>query len=406
MSKLDALFLQQLDEAESRHVRRRLRRVEPSVPGRIVLDGRTLLNFSSNDYLGLARHPALCERAREWADAYGTGAQASRLVCGNLTPHETIEAKIAQAKGTEAAVLLASGWQANAAILPALLRVARARGEPRVYTDRLNHASLHHGCQAAGVRQIRFLHNDLDHLESLLQAQRLKDDADGTAGASFIVTESVFSMDGDRVDVIRLADIARRYDAFVYLDEAHATGVLGPEGMGLAALAPSGIDLAMGTFSKAMGSFGAYIAGSRAMCDYLINTCSGFIYTTALPPQVLGAIDAALDLVPTLDDARVKLAARADRLRAGLHRLGIDTADSSTHIVPAMIGDAQRALEISAALQRAGFLVIAIRPPTVPAGTSRLRIALSAAHGDDDVDALLAALAEIIGRSTTIDGQA
>jgi 8-amino-7-oxononanoate synthase len=335
-------------------------------------------------------------------------------VCGNLSLHEAIEAKIAKAKGTEASLLLASGWQANAAVLPALLRVPRESGKaqreaqaPRVYSDRLNHASLHHGCQAAGVRQIRFRHNDLDHLESLLQAQRVADGDNAASGAtpSFIITESVFSMDGDRVDVVRLADIAQRYGAFVYLDEAHATGVLGPKGMGLAGLAPGGIDLTMGTFSKAMGGFGAYIAGSRAMCDYLINACSGFIYSTALPPQVLGAIDAALDLVPTLDAERAWLAARADRLRNGLNRLGIDTADSSTQIVPAIIGDAQRALEISAELQSAGFLVIAIRPPTVPAGTSRLRIALSAAHSDDDVDALLAALAKILGKSTMMGEQ-
>ncbi|MPT28508.1 MAG: 8-amino-7-oxononanoate synthase [Achromobacter sp.] len=386
MSKLDTLFSSELARAEARRVRRRLRTATAAAPGRIVLGGAPVLNFSSNDYLGLSRHPLLVERAREWAARHGAGAQASRLVCGNLDLHEQVEAKLARLKGTEAALLLASGWQANAAVLPALLRAAAGQGEIELYADKLNHASLHHGCQAAGARQIRFRHNDLDHLESLLAARA------GPAAAPavrFIITESVFSMDGDRTDVARLAALAERYQAFVYLDEAHATGVLGPGGMGLAGLAPGGIDLAMGTFSKALGGFGAYVAGSRALCDYLVNACSGFIYTTALPPAVLGAMDAALDLVPTLDAERARLAASGQRLRGALRSLGVDTGGSSTQIVPAIVGDAARALALAATLEQRGLLAVAIRPPTVPAGTSRLRIALSAAHRDADIDQLI-----------------
>jgi len=397
MSKLDSLFFSELAAADTRRVRRRLRTATAAPPGRIVLNGAPVLNFSSNDYLGLSKHPLLIERAREWAARHGAGAQASRLVCGNLDLHEQVEAKLARLKGTEAALLLASGWQANAAVLPALLRAAASQGDIELYADKLNHASLHQGCQAAGVKQIRFRHNDLDHLESLLAA---KVKAGGGTGAGtgagrgkpvsrFIVTESVFSMDGDRTDVARLADLADRYQAFVYLDEAHATGVLGPGGMGLAGLAPGRIDLAMGTFSKALGGFGAYVAGSRALCDYLINTCSGFIYTTALPPAVLGAMDAALDLVPTLDAERARLGANGDRLRAALQDMGLDTGDSSTQIVPAIVGDEARALDMAASLERRGLLAVAIRPPTVPAGTSRLRLTLSAAHRDADVAQLI-----------------
>lgn len=386
MSKLDPLFTSALAEADARRVRRRLRTATAAPAGRIALDGVPALNFSSNDYLGLSRHPLLIERSREWAARHGAGAQASRLVCGNLDLHEQVEAKLARLKGTEAALLLASGWQANAAVLPALLRAAAGLGEVQVYADKLNHASLHHGCQAAGVRQIRFRHNDLDHLEALLAARA---DPSAPPAARFIITESVFSMDGDRSDVARLAALAGRYQAFVYLDEAHATGVLGPGGMGLAGLAPGGIDLAMGTFSKALGGFGAYVAGSRALCDYLVNACSGFIYTTALPPSVLGAMDAALDLVPTLDAERTRLAASGERLRAALRGLGVDSGDSSTQIVPAIVGDEARALALAAALEQRGLLAVAIRPPTVPAGTSRLRIALSAAHRDADVDQLI-----------------
>ena len=386
MSTLDSLLQAALTDAEHHAVRRRLRVTQPLSAGHIALQGRSLLNVSSNDYLGLSRHPALLERAHAWAKSHGTGAQASRLVTGTMDLHRQVETKLAALKGTEAALLFASGWQANAAVLPALIKAAAALGEPQVYTDKLNHASLHHGCQAAGVRQIRFRHNDLDHLERLLIAR-----AD-TPGARFIVTESVFSMDGDRVDIRRLAEIGRRYNACIYLDEAHATGVLGATGMGLASEVPGEIEVAMGTFSKALGSFGAYIAGSRLLCDYLVNACSGFIYTTALPPQVLGAIDAALDLIGTMDAERQTLTRHANRVRSALHEIGVDTADSSTQIIPAMVGDASRALAISAALEADGILAIAIRPPTVPPGTSRLRIALSAAHTDDDIDRLIASL--------------
>ncbi|MDH1304594.1 aminotransferase class I/II-fold pyridoxal phosphate-dependent enzyme [Achromobacter sp. GD03932] len=387
MSKLDPLFSSELARAQARRVRRRLRTASAAAPGRLVLEGEPVLNFSSNDYLGLSRHPLLVERSREWAARHGAGAQASRLVTGNLDLHEQVEAKLARLKGTEAALLLASGWQANAAVLPALLRAAASRGEVELYADKLNHASLHHGCQAAGVKQIRFRHNDLAHLESLLAAKA--ESAAGQPVSRFIVTESVFSMDGDRTDVERLATLADRYRAFVYLDEAHATGVLGPRGMGLAGLAPGRIDLAMGTFSKALGGFGAYVAGSRALCDYLINACSGFIYTTALPPAVLGAMDAALDLVPTLDAERARLAAAGDNLRAALRGMGLDTGASSTQIVPAIVGDEARALELASGLEQRGLLAVAIRPPTVPAGTSRLRVTLSAAHRDVDVTRLI-----------------
>jgi 8-amino-7-oxononanoate synthase len=387
MSKLDPLFSSELARAEARRVRRRLRTASAAAPGRLVLEGEPVLNFSSNDYLGLSRHPLLVERSREWAARHGAGAQASRLVTGNLDLHEQVEAKLARLKGTEAALLLASGWQANAAVLPALLRAAASQGEVELYADKLNHASLHHGCQAAGVKQIRCRHNALDHLESLRAAWA--DSAAGQPVSRFIVTESVFSMDGDRTDVERLATLADRYRAFVYLDEAHATGVLGPRGMGLAGLAPGRIDLAMGTFSKALGGFGAYVAGSRALCDYLVNACSGFIYTTALPPAVLGAMDAALDLVPTLDAERARLAAAGDNLRAALRGMGLDTGASSTQIVPAIVGDEARALALASGLEQRGLLAVAIRPPTVPAGTSRLRVTLSAAHRDVDVARLI-----------------
>jgi 8-amino-7-oxononanoate synthase len=342
-----------------------------------------MLNFSSNDYLGLSLHPLLAQRAAAWGREYGVGAGASRLVTGTLEAHARVEAKIAAAKKTEAALLFASGWQANASVLASLLRF----GKPAlVFCDWLNHASLHHACRAAGVAQIRYRHNDMAHLAELLEAH------EGAAGRRFIVTESVFSMDGDRADLPALRELAERHDAFLYLDEAHATGVLGPDGMGLSGTLPGAVDLAMGTFSKALGGFGAYVAGSRPLCDWLVNRASGFIHTTALPPTVLGAIDAALDLVPGMDTARLRLHGHAQRLREALRALGIQSGPSSTQIVPAIVGDEASALELAARLRAEGLLAVAIRPPTVPAGTSRLRLALSAAHSEADVSRLIAAL--------------
>jgi 8-amino-7-oxononanoate synthase len=368
MSRFDALFADALTTLQAQGLKRRI--APQSAP----------LDFSSNDYLGLARHKTLTARAADWAERYGTGARASRLVTGTLDIHQAVEAKLANLKGTEAALLFASGWQANASVLAALLRLPGAQ----VFTDRANHASLHHGCAAAGIRQIRFRHNDMNHLATLL------DQHAGTPGRRFIVTESIFSMDGDQADIPTLGALAERHGAFLYVDEAHATGVAGHRGMGLAD--PRHVDLAMGTFSKALGGFGAYVAGSQKLCDWLVNVCSGFIHTTALPPPVLGAIDAALDLVPTMDAERARLTRSADRVRAALKAQNIDTGASTTQIVPAIVGDARQTLAWAQALREAGILAVAIRPPTVPAGTSRLRLAISATHTDTDIDTLIDAL--------------
>lgn len=383
MSRLDSLFQAALSRIDRAGQRRTLRAATLAGGGRVRRGGSELVDFSSNDYLGLARHPLLIERSREWTQRLGTGSGASRLVTGTSEAHLALEARIAGFKGAEAALLFASGWQANAAVIPALLAAAPGAA---VFTDRLIHASMHAGLAITGARQHRFRHNDLDHLEALLS------DKGRDAPARFIFTESVFSMDGDRADLPRLAALAQAHDAFLFVDEAHATGVLGPGGAGLSAEVKGGIDLVMGTFSKALGGFGAYVAGSQVMIDYLVNTASGFIFTTAPPPAVLGAIDAALDLVPGMHVERAHLAALGDRLRAGLDRLGLDHGESSTQIVPAVIGPEEATLALSAKLEEAGFLVSAIRPPTVPPGTSRLRIALRAGHAEADIDALLAAI--------------
>lgn len=387
MSVWDTLFSEELRRTEARGHLRALSGASLAPHGRIRRNDREFIDFSSNDYLGLSQHPALIARASEWSVRMGTGAGASRLVTGTSDAHLALEKKIAAFKQTESALLFATGWQANAAVLPALLK---ALPEAAVFTDKLIHNSLHHGCAAAGVRQIRFRHNDYDHLEKLLEERG------ANTSARMIITESVFSMDGDVADLERLSAIAKAHDAFLLVDEAHATGVLGPGGAGLSAALPDGVDLVMGTFSKAMGSFGAYVAGSERLCAYLINTCGGFIYSTAPPPAVLGAIDAALDIVPGMESERTKLASLGTRLRDGLAGLGIHTGTSSTQIVPAIIGDPRDALRVSESLAQRGLLATAIRPPTVPANTSRLRLALRATHEPADIDQLVAAIAECL----------
>lgn len=346
------------------------------------------MDIASNDYLGLRRHPHLIERACAWTRRHGAGSGASRLITGTTQAQLAVEARLAAFKGTEAALVLGSGFQANATLLPMLLA---EMGDALVYADRLNHASLHHGLAAAGVRQIRFRHNDLDHLETLLRRDAAKSDS-GKPARRLIVTESVFSMDGDRVDLAALSALARQHGAALYLDEAHATGVLGPGGAGLAAALPGAADVVMGTLGKALGGYGAYVAGSRALIDWVIARCAGFIYATAPPPAIFGALDAALDLLPGLEAERRRLLALGERVRATLAGAGLDHGASTTQIVPVILPDPMAA---QARMEEAGFRAVAIRPPTVPEGSGRLRLSLSATLSDAEVSRLLAALAAL-----------
>ncbi|CAA7626196.1 aminotransferase class I/II-fold pyridoxal phosphate-dependent enzyme [Magnetospirillum sp. SS-4] len=378
-------FLAGLDQAGRR---RCLRPLEHLPGGRVRIHGHELINFSSNDYLGLSRHPVVVERAARWAREFGAGSGASQLVTGHSIALAAIEGKIARAKQAEAALVLSSGWQCNASVLPALLDRDLWGDEPVVLADRLIHASLHAGLKLAGGRVLRYRHDDLDHLESLLKGNA------GRKGPRVIVSETVFSMDGDATDVAALAALARRWNAMLYLDEAHATGVLGETGFGLTP--GHGIDIAMGTFSKGLGGFGAYVACPAPLRHYLINRASGLVYATALPPSVLGAIDAAIDLVPTMMAERTRLQLMATGLRKRLQAHGLDTGRSATQIVPLILGDERRTLAVARALEDRGILGVAIRPPTVPPGTSRIRFALSAAHSAADIDLLVQAVLEAV----------
>ncbi len=356
---------------------RQLRSVTPVSDSLVKVDGRTMVNFCSNDYLGISKHPELQARATAFTQRYGTGSTASRLICGSLDCFESVERKLAELKQVEGILIFNSGFQANVSVIPAL-----ADTNALILSDRLNHNSIIQGIHLARCTRQLFDHNDLDHLENLLEQSKTKH-----FSRTIIVTESVFSMDGDQSDIDRLIYLASEYDAILYVDDAHATGVLGRKGMGLTT--GKKVDVTMGTFSKALGSFGAYIACSPKIRDYLVNCCSGFVYTTALPPSILGAIDAALDLVPAMDNARRKLRDSAQFLRNALQQLGYDTGQSSTQIVPVILGDEDSTMAMSQKLETAGFLVTPIRPPTVPEGESRIRIALSAAHTRDQIEAMV-----------------
>ncbi|MFM2130667.1 MAG: hypothetical protein RL477_2213 [Pseudomonadota bacterium] len=360
------------------------RRVQATArgPGALAVRGPVrLTSFCDNDYLGLSQHPAVIEAAVAATRVFGAGAGASRLVTGSNPLYDALEARIARLKGTEAALVFGSGYLANIGIIPAF-----AGPGDLVLGDELMHACMHAGARLSGADTQLFAHNDWRGLRALLAARR------GDAKRCLVLTEGVFSMDGDRAPVAELAEIAHEFDAWLLVDDAHAMGVVGGgRGSGLDdAGRPLGVDLAMGTLSKAAGAYGGYVAASRAVVDYLVNRARSLIFTTGLPPGVLAAAEKALQLI----EGDAELTARPLRLaRRFASALGLPEAQSA--VVPLVLGEEARALAASAQLAERGFLVTAIRPPTVPAGTSRLRFTFSAAHSDEDVEDLLAAVAAI-----------
>jgi len=358
---------------------RKLRRVEGDQGPTLVLDGREVINFSSNNYLGIANHPALGEAAKLAIDRYGSGTGASRLISGNMTLHEELERKIAEFKGTEAALVFNSGFQVNVGVISALV----GEGDV-VFSDLLNHASIIDGCRLSRARAAVYAHLDMNQLEhELKQSQVVR--------RRLIVTESLFSMDGDEAPLADIVGLAERYGAVVMVDEAHATGVYEPNGAGLVAKLGLGdrVLVQMGTLGKALGGFGAYVAGSKALRELLINRCRSFIFTTALPPAVMAMAIAAIDLVKNEPERRKVLTDNSERLRAGLRGLGYLLGDSGRQILPLMVGDANRCMELSQRLLERGVFAHGIRPPTVPPGTSRLRITLMATHTDEHINQAL-----------------
>jgi 8-amino-7-oxononanoate synthase len=362
----------------------RRRRLLDSPQGtRIVVDGRALLNFCSNDYLGLASDARLTTAFQQAAARFGVGSGASHLVCGHSSEHHALEDELAAFTGRERVLLFSTGYMANTGIIQALLRK-----EDSVFEDDLNHASLIDGGRLARCDYQRYAHSDVSDL-----VQKLK--ASG-AERKLVVTDGVFSMDGDIAPLQALASAAQAHGAWLMVDDAHGFGVLGAEGGGVAEACGLGmreLPVLVGTLGKAFGTFGAFVAGPEALIEYLINSARAYIFTTALPPAVAAATRESLRIIRDGTALRDSLRDHITYFRREAGSLGLDLMASGTPIQPIILGTNERALAWSAALQEAGLLVGAIRPPTVPAGTARLRVTLTAGHAREDIDRLLEALA-------------
>lgn len=348
-------------------------------------EGERLLNFCSNDYLGLAGHPEVIGRSIRYLKEYGAGSSASRLVSGSLSIHHRLEEKIAAMYGRQACLLFGNGFLANSTLLPAI-----AGRDDLILADRHVHKSIIQGAAASRARLVRFRHNDTEHLEELLGDWN----SDARKGTCWVVTETLFSMDGDFAPIERIGELCDRYGARFMADDAHAFGLYGNSGLGLGE-GQDRIDLLLATFGKAGGGYGAFVVCSKELKDYLVNFCSGVIYTTSLPPSVVGAADAALDLVPGMGEERRVLLQRAQRLISTLNEAGLDTGSSRSQIIPILAEDEKSVLLQQAALADRKIHLQAIRPPTVR--RSRLRLTLSAAHTPEELDRLTKALIEVAG---------
>jgi 8-amino-7-oxononanoate synthase len=367
---------EQLDEAKHQGLERRAL-AYPSVGGVIKIDGKDVLNFSSNDYLDLGRHPHVMDRAREALDQYGIGSTASRLVTGTLPIHEELEERLAKEKGYDSTLVFGSGYMTNAGTIPVL-----AGRDDLIFADKLVHASMIDACKLSGAKLVRFAHNDPDALK-----QRLEQHADHS-GRKLIITESVFSMDGDIAPLEALAELAEKSGAMLMVDEAHSSGTFGPNGAGLIRELglENSVTVSMGTLSKAFAGYGGFVACSEKLRKLLVHSARAFIYTTAPPPAVIGAALGALDVLEASPRLGNILQANADYFRSLLHVGGLDTLQSQSQIIPVLIGDNEKAVAVSRQLREEGIIAVAIRPPTVPAGSARLRLSITLAHLVDDLE--------------------
>lgn len=387
---LDAVLRRDLSVLDRADLRRETHPVRERRGAAVSADGRLAIDFSSNDYLGLAGDPRIADAITGALQREGTGAAAARLMSGTNELHEQLESELARFKATEAALLFASGYAANTGAIPALA----SRGDV-IYADALNHASLIDGCRLSRADVKIFPHLDLDRLDDML-----RDDA-GHDGRRWIVVDAVFSMDGDLFPLDELVSLAHEHAAFTYVDDAHGTGVLGANGRGSVERwnVEHQIDVNMGTLGKAIGTTGAFIAGSHLLREWLLNRARAFVFTTAAPPALAAGTIEALRIVQAEPWRRDRLRANARALRDGLHALGHEpVGDADGHIIPLVLGEAAATARVGAALRDRGLLVGAVRPPTVPLGTSRLRITASAAHTPEQIASLLGALGDVLPR--------
>ena len=370
---------------EQAGLRRHLRTVMSAPTGTIYLDGRDVVLLGSNNYLGLSTHPQVIAAAVEATQVFGTGASGSRLISGNTERYTTLETNLAKTKNTEAALVFSSGYAANTSIIPVL-----AGAGDLILSDTLNHASIIDGCRLSRATTKVYQHCDVEHLKTLL--------SESTAfRRRLIVTDGVFSMDGDIAPLPDIYEIATRYDAMLLVDDAHGFGVLGRDGRGTVShfgLESEGI-IQMGTLSKAIGALGGYIAGRHALVELLINKARGFIFTTGLPPATLAAANAALDVMRSSPDLRQRLFSHAKCLKTALTHLGYTLLPSETQILPVVLGSPQRATSIAEALLTEGVFAPAIRPPAVPPDTSRLRLTVMATHTKTEIQQAIDAFATV-----------
>ena len=374
---------ERLDQLSASDLLRRPVTLQSPCGGRVIVDGRDVVSLCSNDYLGLANDEAIKAAAIEAIGRWGVGAGASRLVSGTTSLHTQLEERLLAFKGTQGAVVTSTGYMANHVAIHAL-----AGAGDCIFCDKLNHASIIDACFSCGARVRTYPHRDVDRLSKLLDAHR------GLYKRCLIVTDSLFSMDGDLAPLRELVELKKRFDAMLLIDEAHATGVLGEHGRGVAELlgVEQDVDVTVGTLSKAMGSMGGFIACPGPLADLIRNSGRTFVYTTALAPAMCAAAIAALDVIQSQPQRRSHLLDLARQARTLLQAAGLNVGGSQTQIIPIIVGQAGAAVAMSRKLLDAGFLVPAIRPPTVPRGGSRLRVSLSADHSMRDVQEFVAAL--------------
>ncbi len=376
-------FAAELEERRKAGLYRTRRQISGPQKPELTADGKALLSFCSNDYLGLASHPQISQVASDALGRVGLGGAASHLICGHHDAHHQLELRLSAFTQRSSALFFSTGYMANMGVISALA----GRGDT-IFSDRLNHASIIDGCLLSRAKIRRYPHSDMDALEAMLS---------NTKGHKLVVTDGVFSMDGDVAPLRELARLCKRYDALLVVDDAHGIGVVGPEGRGCLAdlgLSEEDVPILIGTLGKAVGTSGAFVAGSKMMMDYLVQKARTYIYTTAMPPAIAAATCASIDLIEREQHRRDHLQKLISRFRAEASAMGYSLMPSETPIQPIMIGDNWSALALSQALEERGLLVTAIRPPTVPEGEARLRVTFSAAHSESDLDRLLEALAQ------------
>ena len=351
--------------------------------GYLNIKGKDYLNLASNDYLGLSQSTDMISHAFDISEYYGGASVSARVVAGQFDYYSQTEKKLAHFKGKEAAIIGASGFQVNSSVIEALLKPYGKN--VTVFFDKLNHASMYFGMQAAGISPVRYKHNDMEHLEQLLHKHK------DSSKHKFIMTESVFSMDGDICPLDKLLELANKYNCFTVVDDAHSVGIFGKDGAGLSRDYPD-IDIVLGTCSKAFGAFGGYVACTKEMADYLRNFASGLIYSTALPPAVWGSINKALDIIPNMHKERKEILKYSETLRHLCAEKEIDCAQSQSQIIPIIVGSNEKAFLAASNMRRNGFFIKAIRSPTVPTGTARLRLSVTPFVTMCDAEKLLSSL--------------